>query len=69
MVSHATGPNGHLNVLVCLRWWRNALRDDTDVGGWDTAVADVKWALEQLAAARKAAATTEAAPEGTSTSG
>ncbi|KAJ7045337.1 hypothetical protein C8F04DRAFT_939704 [Mycena alexandri] len=35
----ATGPNGFLNVMICLRWWRDALRDD--LRGWDEAVADV----------------------------
>ncbi|KAJ7818015.1 hypothetical protein B0H13DRAFT_1471503, partial [Mycena leptocephala] len=41
-----TGPNGMLNVLICLRWWRDALRGD--LGGWEEALQDVEWALKGI---------------------
>ncbi|KAJ7734410.1 hypothetical protein B0H16DRAFT_1246416, partial [Mycena metata] len=40
------GGNGLLSVLVCLKWWRNALEEETK--DWVMAVADVTWVLEQL---------------------
>ncbi|KAJ7164816.1 hypothetical protein C8R43DRAFT_878563 [Mycena crocata] len=47
-LSGETGPNGLLNVLVCLRWWRDLLRGDLDAAGWDDAVSDVLWVLKGL---------------------
>jgi hypothetical protein len=41
-----TGPNGMLNVLICLRWWRDALRGD--LGGWEEAPQVVEWALKGI---------------------
>ncbi|KAJ6450444.1 hypothetical protein C8R47DRAFT_1230259 [Mycena vitilis] len=41
-----TGPNGMLNVLVCLRWWRDVLR--SDLGEWEEALADVEWLLKEV---------------------
>ncbi|KAJ7699818.1 hypothetical protein B0H16DRAFT_1245924, partial [Mycena metata] len=45
----STGPNGMLNVVICLRWWRDALGgDEGGMAGWNEAVEDVKWALERI---------------------
>ncbi|KAJ7608079.1 hypothetical protein DFH06DRAFT_943675, partial [Mycena polygramma] len=41
-----TGPNGMLNVLVCLRWWRDVLRND--LGDWEEALVDVEWLLKEV---------------------
>ncbi|KAJ7623834.1 hypothetical protein DFH06DRAFT_1008703, partial [Mycena polygramma] len=41
-----TGPNGMLNVLVCLRWWRDVLRGE--FGDWEEALADVEWVLNEV---------------------
>ncbi|KAJ7120486.1 hypothetical protein C8R43DRAFT_1136871 [Mycena crocata] len=43
-----TGPNGLLNALICLRWWRDALRGNLDVQGWEEAVGDVRWVLQRV---------------------
>ncbi|KAJ6533823.1 hypothetical protein DFH09DRAFT_844047, partial [Mycena vulgaris] len=40
------GPNGLLNVLMCLKWWRAALERETM--GWLSALGDVKWVLAQM---------------------
>ncbi|KAJ6631625.1 hypothetical protein B0H10DRAFT_1772677, partial [Mycena sp. CBHHK59/15] len=40
------GPNGFLNVLICLKWWRVALPFETQ--GWLLAVGDVAWVLRQI---------------------
>ncbi|KAJ7030833.1 hypothetical protein C8F04DRAFT_874714, partial [Mycena alexandri] len=37
------GPNGFLNVLMCLKWWRVAM--DEESKEWKEAVEDVKWVL------------------------
>jgi hypothetical protein len=42
-----TGANGLLNVLICLRWWRDAIRD-TELPAWEEAVGDVHWVLESV---------------------
>ncbi|KAJ7043433.1 hypothetical protein C8F04DRAFT_1250861 [Mycena alexandri] len=45
----STGPNGMLNILICLRWWYDALGGDE--GGrteWKEALEDVVWALERI---------------------
>ncbi|KAJ7925477.1 hypothetical protein B0H13DRAFT_1600421 [Mycena leptocephala] len=39
-----TGPNGLLNVLICLRWWKDAIKDD-ELGAWEEALSDVEWVL------------------------
>jgi hypothetical protein len=41
-----TGPNGMLNVLICLRWWRDVI-DETELGAWEEALKDVSWVMEQ----------------------
>ncbi|KAJ6467023.1 hypothetical protein C8R45DRAFT_839076, partial [Mycena sanguinolenta] len=41
-----TGPNGLLNALICLRWWRDELLQES--AEWKRAVADVRWVLEKL---------------------
>ncbi|KAK7057369.1 hypothetical protein R3P38DRAFT_2759634 [Favolaschia claudopus] len=42
-----TGPNGLLNVLICLRWWKAAERV-VECGDWNEAVEDVLWVLQKL---------------------
>ncbi|KAJ7025062.1 hypothetical protein C8F04DRAFT_1269669 [Mycena alexandri] len=45
----STGPNGMLNILMCLRWWYDALKgDEGGMAGWKEAVEDVNWALERI---------------------
>ncbi|KAJ7768419.1 hypothetical protein B0H16DRAFT_1453125 [Mycena metata] len=45
----STGPNGMLNILICLRWWCDALGgDEGEMGGWKEALEDVVWALERI---------------------
>jgi hypothetical protein len=41
------GPNGLLNVLMCLRWWRNAM-PETHMADWVDAIEDVHWALVSM---------------------
>ncbi|KAJ7017202.1 hypothetical protein C8F04DRAFT_979767 [Mycena alexandri] len=44
-----TGPNGMLNVLICLRWWYDALKgDEGAIGEWKEALSDVEWALKGI---------------------
>ncbi|KAJ7084773.1 hypothetical protein B0H15DRAFT_783613 [Mycena belliarum] len=43
-----TGPNGMLNVLICLRWWRDAIDTVEDQAAWNDAVEDVAWVLEEM---------------------
>ncbi|KAJ7734671.1 hypothetical protein B0H16DRAFT_1327429, partial [Mycena metata] len=44
-----TGPNGMLNVLICLRWWYDALKgDEAAMGDWKEALSDVEWALKGI---------------------
>ncbi|KAF8134663.1 hypothetical protein K438DRAFT_1640780, partial [Mycena galopus ATCC 62051] len=40
------GPNGFLNVLMCLKWWRERLDKDSDE--WTSAVDDVTWVLKRM---------------------
>ncbi|KAJ7834831.1 hypothetical protein B0H13DRAFT_1572667, partial [Mycena leptocephala] len=40
------GQNGFLNVLMCLKWWRDAM--DTESTDWEAAVDDVTWVLEKI---------------------
>ena len=40
------GPNGFLNVIKSLSWWKNAIVQDSDTEDWDDAVADVLWVLK-----------------------
>ncbi|KAK6977456.1 hypothetical protein R3P38DRAFT_2810287 [Favolaschia claudopus] len=51
-----TGKNGLLNVLICLRWWRDALRIRSEgewlregvAKDWKEAVEEVRWVLEKF---------------------
>ncbi|KAF8139326.1 hypothetical protein K438DRAFT_1529465, partial [Mycena galopus ATCC 62051] len=40
------GPNGFLNVLVGLKWWRQKLTDETKE--WKEAVEDMTWVLRKM---------------------
>ncbi|KAJ7876167.1 hypothetical protein B0H14DRAFT_2342916, partial [Mycena olivaceomarginata] len=40
------GQNGFLNVLMCLKWWHNAIKEVTP--DWEDAVDDVSWVLGQM---------------------
>ncbi|KAJ6467619.1 hypothetical protein C8R47DRAFT_990325 [Mycena vitilis] len=40
------GPNGFLNVLMGLKWWRDKLEDASPE--WEEAVDDVTWVLQQM---------------------
>ncbi|KAK7018520.1 hypothetical protein R3P38DRAFT_2784329 [Favolaschia claudopus] len=42
-----TGPNGLLNALICLRWWKDATRGESD--DWNEALEDVSWVLDKMA--------------------
>ncbi|KAJ7721060.1 hypothetical protein DFH07DRAFT_760629 [Mycena maculata] len=42
------GPNGLLNILVCLKWWHGELETDGPNEEWNGAVEDVVWALEGI---------------------
>ncbi|KAJ7023341.1 hypothetical protein C8F04DRAFT_1193592 [Mycena alexandri] len=44
-----TGPNGMLNVLICLRWWYDGLKNDApEIVKWREAVDDVQWAMKSI---------------------
>ncbi|KAJ7180899.1 hypothetical protein C8R46DRAFT_885852, partial [Mycena filopes] len=45
----ARGVNGLLSVVMCLKWWRKALRAAKD-SEWAESVVDVTWVLRQLIA-------------------
>ncbi|KAJ7804573.1 hypothetical protein B0H14DRAFT_3486062 [Mycena olivaceomarginata] len=40
------GPNGFLNVLMCLKWWREQVATETNE--WKEVVEDVTWVLRQM---------------------
>ncbi|KAJ7201972.1 hypothetical protein B0H12DRAFT_967131, partial [Mycena haematopus] len=40
------GQNGFLNVLMCLKWWRDAMAKSSP--DWEDAVSDVTWVLQQM---------------------
>ncbi|KAJ7795040.1 hypothetical protein B0H14DRAFT_2392076 [Mycena olivaceomarginata] len=40
------GQNGFLNVLMLLKWWRDAMKDASP--DWEEAVDDVTWVLQKL---------------------
>ncbi|KAJ7734705.1 hypothetical protein B0H14DRAFT_2408771, partial [Mycena olivaceomarginata] len=40
------GANGFLNVLICLKWWREQV--ETESKEWKEAVEDVTWVLRQM---------------------
>jgi hypothetical protein len=39
------GPNGFLNVLMCLKWWFDK---DGETNRWKEGVEDVKWVLRKM---------------------
>jgi hypothetical protein len=41
-----SGQNGFLNILMCLKWWRDAM--DAGSLDWDEAVNDVTWVLSKM---------------------
>jgi hypothetical protein len=41
-----SGQNGFLNMLMCLKWWRDAM--DAGSLDWDEAVDDVTWVLSKM---------------------
>ncbi|KAJ6479775.1 hypothetical protein C8R45DRAFT_832683, partial [Mycena sanguinolenta] len=41
------GLNGLLNVVVCLKWWRVALKE-SESADWLRAVEDVTWVLQKM---------------------
>ncbi|KAJ7017584.1 hypothetical protein C8F04DRAFT_883777, partial [Mycena alexandri] len=40
------GQNGFLNVLMVLKWWRDAMRVASP--DWEEAVGDVTWVLQEI---------------------
>jgi hypothetical protein len=40
------GQNGFLNVLACLKWWRDSLESRSS--DWEEAVDDVTWVLQKM---------------------
>jgi hypothetical protein len=40
------GQNGFLNMLMCLKWWRDAMEEASP--DWEEAVDDVAWVLQQM---------------------
>ncbi|KAJ7435093.1 hypothetical protein B0H11DRAFT_1756501, partial [Mycena galericulata] len=40
------GQNGFLNVIICLKWWREKL--DVESQEWKEAVEDVTWVLSRM---------------------
>ncbi|KAJ7017787.1 hypothetical protein C8F04DRAFT_1199905 [Mycena alexandri] len=41
-------PNGMLNAIICLRWWKDAIDsgDEEEEEEWDEAVHEVVWVIE-----------------------
>ncbi|KAJ7027745.1 hypothetical protein C8F04DRAFT_1266695 [Mycena alexandri] len=58
----ATGVNGLLSVLMCLKWWKDAIDDEE--GDWAIAVSDVTWVLRQLLKQRGSSVVTDAGAGG-----
>jgi hypothetical protein len=40
------GPNGFLNIVICLKWWRERLEEESIE--WRDAVQDVTWVLKRM---------------------
>lgn len=40
------GPNGFLNVVKSLSWWRQAIELDPDMKDWNNAIDDVLWVVQ-----------------------
>jgi hypothetical protein len=40
------GQNGFLNVLMVLKWWRDAMPKASP--DWEEAISDVTWALKEM---------------------
>ncbi|KAJ7752155.1 hypothetical protein B0H16DRAFT_1460123 [Mycena metata] len=45
-MERTTGPNGFLNILMVLKWWRDAMKEVSP--DWEEAVGDVTWVLHQM---------------------
>ncbi|KAJ7838567.1 hypothetical protein B0H13DRAFT_1650609 [Mycena leptocephala] len=43
-----SGPNGVLNAIICLRWWRDAIGEGNEEG-WKEAAEEVSWVMETMA--------------------
>ncbi|KAJ7053257.1 hypothetical protein C8F01DRAFT_943388, partial [Mycena amicta] len=41
------GPNGFLNILICLKWWADASPGRAGAK-WDAAVDEIAWTLHQM---------------------
>ena len=39
------GPNGFINIVISLAWWRRAITSNDDISLWDDALADALWVL------------------------
>ena len=39
------GPNGFINIVISLAWWRRAITSDDDISLWDDALADAMWVI------------------------
>ncbi|KAK7055631.1 hypothetical protein R3P38DRAFT_3170305 [Favolaschia claudopus] len=50
VLASQTGPNGLLNALICLRWWRDVLgsNDEREIKEWLEAVEEVDWVLNKM---------------------
>ncbi|KAK7020040.1 hypothetical protein R3P38DRAFT_3198597 [Favolaschia claudopus] len=51
LLTSQTGPNGLLNALICLRWWRDVLAgtaDGREIKEWAEAVNEVDWVLNEI---------------------
>ncbi|KAK7052698.1 hypothetical protein R3P38DRAFT_3173012 [Favolaschia claudopus] len=51
VMASQTGPNGLLNALICLRWWRDVLggnADQRELKEWAEAVEEVNWVLNEM---------------------
>lgn len=40
------GPNGFLNILICLKWWRERLEQESPA--WRNRVEDMLWVLKRM---------------------
>jgi hypothetical protein len=40
------GQNGFLNVLICLKWWRERIDEESEE--WKDMLEDISWVLRQM---------------------
>jgi hypothetical protein len=40
------GQNGFLNVLICLKWWRERIDEESEE--WKDVLEDILWVLHQM---------------------